>query len=137
MLDPKIRQLIDDKREDFFYLASPYTRYSGGHEKAFEEISAQAGFLLNECPGIILFGPISHSHPIAKYGNVEKTNHGIWLQMDVPFVRLSQGLILCKMDGWDKSDGVDFELEICRNMNKPVIWMEPGVVPKELEHYRR
>ena len=89
----------------------------------------QAGLLLNA--GIKVFGPISHSHPIAEYGNIDKLDYEMFLGLDVPFLNAAAGIIVCRMDGWDTSFGVQWEIEHMKEISKPIIYMEPGVVPMQ------
>lgn len=119
--------MIDPNVTEFWYLATPYSKYSKGHEAAFKESCVQAGILLNA--GIKVFGPIAHSHPIAEYGNIDKLDYEMFLGLDVPFLNAAKGIIVCKLDGWDKSYGVDWEIKHMQTRNKPVVYMEPGVIP--------
>jgi hypothetical protein len=44
----------------------------------------------------------------------------------------AKGIIVCQMEGWAESYGVQFEIEAFQKMCKPVLYMTPGVVPVEL-----
>ena len=117
--------------QGYFYLASPYAKYAFGHEAAFKDASEQAALLLNA--GIPVFSPISHSHPIALYGNLEKTDHKLWLHIDYQILRHARGLIMLKLPGWEYSHGMDQEYRwFTKNTQQPIYWMIPGIVPETL-----
>lgn len=114
----------------FFYLATPYSKYTAGLEAAFQEAAKQAAVLTRA--GIPVFSPIAHTHPVAIHGNLDPLDHSIWLEADRTFMEAARGIIVCKMQGWDESYGVKFEIEAFERMGKPVFYMEPGVVPTEV-----
>lgn len=114
-------------KESFWYLASPYSKYPEGHEAAAFAASREAGLLLNA--GILTMSPITHSHPIFKNGHVNGGDFKTWQRLDEALVAASAGVIVCKLDTWDASEGVRSEIDYCRSLGKPVIFMEPGEIP--------
>lgn len=114
----------------FFYLASPYSRYSAGRVAAFEDIAAQAALLMEA--GVPVFAPIVHTHPIQPYIATENDTHDFWLAQDRHMMRAAKGLIVCKLEGWQDSYGVTYEIQHFRDAGKPVVFMTPGEVPQEV-----
>lgn len=110
-----------------WYLATPYTDYRAGREAAFHDACFQAALILRE--GIAVFCPIAHSHPIAEIGNLDPTDHGIWLPADEPLMDAAFGLIVCLLPGWRESQGVTHEIDRFLAAGKPVVKMLPGTVP--------
>jgi nucleoside 2-deoxyribosyltransferase len=110
-----------------WYMASPYSKYSGGIESAFVEASRQAAFLKNH--GIDVFAPIPHSHPIAIHGGLDAYDYDLMLGWDKKFIDRCDGIIVCMMDGWQDSHGVQWEIEKFTQQQKPIIYMTPGEVP--------
>jgi hypothetical protein len=110
-----------------YYLASPYSKYPNGMEAAFIDISKQGAFLAKN--GIYTLGPITHSHPIALYGEINAVDHEFWLKWDFAFIDRLDGMIVCMMEGWENSTGVLREIEYCKKTNKPIWYMTPGEVP--------
>jgi hypothetical protein len=51
------------------YLATPYSKFSGGINMAFVEASIFAARLL--ALGVKIYSPIAHTHPLAIYGNID------------------------------------------------------------------
>jgi len=114
----------------YWYLATPYSKYSLGTEEAFKEAARVAGKLIQA--GVKLFCPITHSHPIATYSGLKLDDYDIWLPADRPFMDLAQGILVVKMPGWDQSYGVGHEIEVFRAAGKPVRYLEWPV--KEVPH---
>jgi Domain of unknown function (DUF1937) len=114
----------------FWYLGTPFTKYPEGHEAAFRMACHQAALLLRA--GIIVYSPIAHTYPIAIHGGFDVTHGVAWVTFDAPLMAAAHGIIICKMAGWDTSHGVTHERETFEAAGKPVVWMEPGVVPAEL-----
>jgi hypothetical protein len=110
-----------------YYLASPYTKYPAGHEQAFIDIAKQGALLAKA--GIYTLGPIVHSHPIALYGQIDNVDHDFWLKWDFAFLDRVDGMIICEMEGWDRSKGVDIEIKYCMDHDIPIYHMTPGEVP--------
>ena len=109
-------------KNKLYYLASPYSKYPEGMEAAFQKISQIAGGLVKE--GYKVYVPIAHSHPIAVYGDVSLESHDIWLPFDEAIMKKCDGIIVAKMESWEKSYGVNWEIK----------WFkERGMEPEYLE----
>ena len=106
----------------FWYLATPYSKYSRGITEAFEDAASIAGTLVEK--GIRIYSPIAHSHPIAVHGDIDPEDHSIWLSLDEPFMEAAVGLIVAKMAGWDVSYGIEKEIKAFRQMKKPIMYLE-------------
>ena len=111
-------------REPFWYLATPYSKYDKGVKEAFEEAAKAAASLIKY--GIRIFCPIVHTHPLAIHGNIDNDAGDLefWLGVDGPMMDAAVGLIVIKMDGWNKSKGVKAEIEKFREDDKPILYME-------------
>jgi hypothetical protein len=107
----------------YWYLASPYSKYPGGIEAAFAEISRVTARLTQR--GIRVYAPIVHGHPQSQYGGIDPFDHAVWMAIDAPWVRDAHGLIVCKMDTWDKSCGIGEEIKEFTAAGKPVVYLEP------------
>lgn len=111
----------------FWYLASPYSRYPGGMERAHFLACLGAGHLIDS--GVPVFSPIAHSHPIAKFSGLDKTDHAVWLPSDEPIMKAAHGIIVLKLDGWADSYGVQQEMKWFASVGKPIVYMTPPEVP--------
>ena len=106
----------------FFYVSTPYTLYAGGTMAAWLEACDVAAHIIRQ--GRSIYAPIVMTHPIAIHGGLDPLDHDLWLRVDEPMMRAADGLIVAKMDGWDKSRGVAREIEAFLEMGKPIEYME-------------
>lgn len=106
---------------DYWYLASPYSKYPAGIEVAFQDICRIAGRLITL--GVRVYSPIAHTHPIATYGDIDPYAHAIWLPADKPFMANAKGLIVAQMEGWDTSYGIGEEVKDFLAAEKPVTFL--------------
>jgi hypothetical protein len=114
----------------YFYLASAYSKFPGGHKAAFDIACENAALLLNA--GISVFCPIAHSHPLVDHG-LKAVDHDFWINtVDRPLMEGAKGLIFLEMDGWQQSSGMMEEIVHFVKAGKPVVFMQPGEVPEEL-----
>lgn len=117
--------------QDFWYVASSYSRHPLGIEEAFRIACANTGLLMKR--GIRVFSPIAHTHPIAQHAGIPpKAGYDFWLPQDQPIAYHSRGLIVLKTEGWSDSHGVSVEIGWFNGWGKPIVYMEPGIVPAEL-----
>jgi hypothetical protein len=106
----------------YWYIATPYSKYAGGMLAAFHEAIEFTADLMRA--GSPAFSPIAHSHPVATHGALPH-DHNFWMKMDLPLLKGAHGLIVYMMDGWDRSLGVDTEIDFAFNQRLPVLWIEP------------
>lgn len=114
----------------FWYLATPYSKYPAGIEAAHAEACQQAALLVRA--GVPVYCPIAHTHPIAIHGDIDPFDHKIWLEADRTFMEAAKGLVVCCIEGFGESYGIAHEVLHFNKANKPVVYMKPGEVPKEL-----
>jgi hypothetical protein len=114
----------------FFYLATPYSKYPGGLQAAFDMACEQTALLVNA--GVPVFCPIAHTHPVAMIAGMDPLDHTIWLPCDRPMMDAASGIIMVKAESWEESYGMKVELEAFVAAGKRVVWMKPGEVPAEL-----
>lgn len=114
----------------YWYLATPYTNYPAGRPAAHADACIQAGMLMHG--QIAVFSPIAHTHPIADIAGMHNATHAFWMQVDRPMMNGACGLIVCRLPGWDTSRGVREEIEVFRRACKPIVYMDPGVIPARL-----
>jgi hypothetical protein len=111
----------------FYYLATPYSKYPAGIVQAHADACAQAALLVKA--GIPVYSPIAHTHPIAIEGRLDPYDHELWLEADRTFMEAAKGLIVCEMEGWQASYGIECEIKYFAQAGKPRFQMVPGVVP--------
>ncbi len=114
----------------YWYLGSPYSKYPRGLTAAHWDVCREAGRLI--AAGVAVYSPIAHTHPIAMLSKIDPLDHGIWLPADQPLMEAAKGLIVLKMDGWSRSKGLIHETKFFASMDRPIVYMEPGLIPEEL-----
>src|SRR6266550_797636 len=110
---------VADDKDKFFYLASPYSKFKGGYEEAYQMAAEMLMFL--ERNKLFVFCPIVHSHTAVKYAPDLHT-HEFWLDVDFKFIRISRGLIVCTMEGWEESYGIAEEIKYAETLGLPVYY---------------
>jgi hypothetical protein len=116
----------------FWYLATPYSKYPGGIEAAFKLACINAGVLMKA--GIAVFSPIAHTHPIVIACKMDPfDDFFFWVPPDKPMMEAARGVILLQAEGWQQSVGMQIEREAFTAACKPVILMQPGILPPDLD----
>lgn len=111
----KLRRIVGN---GYAYLATPYSQYPSGVNQAFIDACAAAAWCVKR--GIGMFCPIVHTHPIAIYGDIPLKDHGIWLPADQPMMDAAACMLICEMPGWRESHGIQHEMRVFAQANKPV-----------------
>ncbi|MBI2707288.1 MAG: DUF1937 family protein [Proteobacteria bacterium] len=115
-----------------YYLAIPYQ--GSEEEKKYRtefSLKVTTEFLRQ---GIHLFSPVIYVNKIAEelgLSSLEKRREIIMPYL-FDFLKVSKGLILIKIDGWQKSWGVQQELKFCREAHIPVFTMQADEIAKNL-----
>jgi len=113
----------------FWLLATPYTKYPHGHEAAYWLAVETRGFLLRH--KVPCFSPIIHSHPVAHSCGFDILDVPFWLMAEGPIRAEAKGMIFLQADGWRDSFGMKAEESEFLALGKPVVVMEPFVLPVE------
>ena len=107
--------------EKLIYLASPYSNPNPAvSERRFIAVCHYAADLMRA--GYMVFSPIAHTHPIAKYGLPK--DWAFWSRCDRVLLERCDELWVVQMDGWDTSIGVQAEIAIAKELGKPVLYLE-------------
>ncbi len=116
----------------FWYLASPYRECPAGREYARRETSCAAAQLAKA--GIPVFSPIVHGSGLVDNSDIDDTDNDFWVTANLPFMQSAYGLILLRLVGWNKSDGVRGELSTFGKAGKPVVEMDWPAPPNTPHH---
>lgn len=118
----------NDNDNRYWYLATPYTLYEGGHEKAYHDAAKMLAFL--EDNGLFMFCPITHFHTASEYTkSIARTDTDAWNVKCLKFLALSRGVIVTTMEGWDKSRGIAKEVKKALDLKLPVVYTEFLTIP--------
>jgi hypothetical protein len=109
---------------DLIYLACPYSHYSYlVREFRFQQANRYASKLMQA--GLLVFSPISHTHPIAERGDLPK-GWDYWERYDRAYMEISRAVVVLCIDGWKDSVGVAAEITIAGRLELPVLYLEPN-----------
>lgn len=109
--------------DGYWYLGSPYSKWKGGIDDAWNEICKIAADLVRA--RVRFYCPIAHTHWIARVGNIDPLDHEIWLPVDQPIAHGAKGMIVAGMRGWQASYGIGEEIKWFRAAGKPVWLLDP------------
>jgi hypothetical protein len=107
----------------YWYLATPYSKYKDGHEAAYKEAARVCAGLIKN--GEIVFSPIVHCHALVADGGLTITTWAQWSKYDLAMIDSAKGLLVCEMDGWEESVGVQDEIKYAIKLGKPVVYFSP------------
>lgn len=102
------------------YLASPYSKFQPDIVAAYRTIASVAGEMLKK--GAKVYSPIVHTHPIAKYADINPYDLSIWLPFDEAMMKVCDSLVIADMEGWADSQGIHHEIGFFDEHHKP-IWI--------------
>jgi hypothetical protein len=103
-----------------FYIASPYShKRREVRTERFHQVSNATVALLHQ--GIFVFSPIAYNHPMVKYDL--PTSWEFWREYDTAFLEKCDGLIVLKLNRWEKSIGVSGEIEYAKENNIPITYL--------------
>lgn len=104
------------------YLASPYSHPEATVRDArFHSVCCVAARLMKS--GMHVFSPIAHTHPIALAGDLPR-GWDYWEAFDRKMIAACDGVLVLRLDGWDKSKGVTAEIAIAKELGKPVAYID-------------
>lgn len=110
----------------FWYLASPFSQYPGGHAEA-ERIVCEISDALDGA-GIAHYCPIRETCRIIARAKVDPMDHEFFQTINRPWMHRAHGIVVATMDGWRQSKGVREELAYFNAAGKPVWLLDPGLV---------
>lgn len=102
----------------FSYLATPYSKYPGGLDAAWNDACCAAAALLRA--GVPVYSPIAHTHPIAINGGIDPLDHAFWLKTDEAMMDAADELIVVMMPGFAESAGILHEVAYFTSAGKTV-----------------
>lgn len=123
---PQHTTIEELKSFDIVYLATPYSKYPKGIERAFTKAARITGRLIAE--GVNVFSPIAHTHSVAQYADLDPLDHKIWLPYDEAIMNRMDALVVCMMEGWEASYGLKHEIRYFISLDKAVLYLDPNLV---------
>lgn len=128
------------------YVASPYSIDGKGEstkekledmKRRFEAVNHFVAYCqMNWADKYLFFGPISSSHPVAKYMPPEMNCFAFWVEkVDKYWLEYASEIWVLMLDKWDESKGVQYEIEFMRELNKPIKYFYPDTYEESNASY--
>jgi hypothetical protein len=121
---PQERKL---SKKSIIYLACPYTNPDVVvREQRFQAATQAAASLIGR--GYIVYSPITMTHPIDMVfaGDSATLGSEYWVIFDEAFMDLCSELVVLKLNGWDRSAGIQREIKYFEAQGKPVRFIAPS-----------
>jgi len=115
--------MSEDRPRTLAYLATPYSKYPDGIERAFVDAAKLAARLMQS--GVKVYSPIAHTHPLAIHGNIDPLDHDIWLPFDEAMLSVCGTLIVAHLLSWETSKGIAHEVAFFEKAGKPIFDCNP------------
>jgi hypothetical protein len=119
-------QLTTAPAHEVIYLACPYTDPDPAIRKArFDVATAVAAELIRA--GHIVYSPITMTHPIdvVLAGASNTLGSDYWVAFDEAFMEMCSGMIVIRLEGWQRSNGIRREIAYFNDRKKPIRYMDP------------
>lgn len=105
------------------YLAGPYSHQLESIRRwRVDQINKKAAELMMQ--GNLVFSPLSHSHPISEYCNVDPCDHDFWLRQDLWILDICDELHVLCLPGWEDSRGIKTEIEYAKKLRIRIVYHE-------------
>jgi len=91
---------------------------------------AVAADLMNK--GEYVYSPISSWHHVAKKYSLPR-DWNFWNGLDKQFIKVCSGIYVITLDGWKESTGVTAELDLARQLELPIDYIDPTSYLKDIE----
>jgi hypothetical protein len=105
------------------FLSSPYTKFEAGIDQAHMEVCVIAARLVEH--GLCVHCPIAESHSVAYFGDLDPLDSKLWVKSHLPALMVSSCLIIAKLKGWYRSEGVRTEFDRAYQWDKPIFFINP------------
>ena len=126
---------ITPPRRGYYYLACPHSHPSAEvrHLRYEAAVRCQAKLV---SAGMSIFNPIVMSHEVDIHAREigQEITHDMWLRFDYPFLFQSRGIFVLSLTGWEKSNGIAWELNVAAELSLPIIHI-PG--DEYMKHWPR
>lgn len=115
--------LHDVKRLGYAYLATPYSKYKGGIDRAYEDACSLLARLLER--GFDVFCPIAHGHGACIHGGLKALDGMFWTEVDQKHLDRAEVLLIAELPGWQDSVGVQYERDFFEETGRPIFYINP------------
>lgn len=110
------------------YLACPYTDPDPSvRQVRFDVATAVAADLIRA--GHIVYSPITMTHPIdvVLAGLSNTLGSDYWVTFDEAFMEICSEMVVIRLDGWERSNGIRREIAYFTERKKPIRYIDPPI----------
>lgn len=126
LLANRKRKLImtsPSKDYTMIYLASPYSHDDENVRIKRFELTAEVTAALMRV-GFLVFSPITHSHPLTKYGL--PINFVFWKRYDTQMLSCCSSVLILPIEGWKESFGISEEVKLANSLGMNIQVVDIG-----------
>jgi len=104
----------------YIYLASPYTHPNPDiMQERYEHAARVTAEMLNRRQYV--YSPIVHCHELACRHDLPR-DINFWRDYNTAMLRLAGQLKVLKLEGWEQSVGVQFEMDLAKRLGIPIFF---------------
>lgn len=120
-------------KKPIIYFANPYKHknYNVVQDR-FETMRAITAQIIREQDYIIPFSPVVYTHDLSKYVGDDHD----WYEWDLQFLSRCDAMVVVKLDGWEKSYGVQKEIKYCKENEMPIVYVAVNEIDTLINHSR-
>lgn len=109
----------------YYYISNPYSGTELQKNQRAKIAAEICGKLLKR--KVFAWSPIVHNHAMMKHYNefTLEERRSIILDFDFSLLLSSKAMIVLKIEGWKSSYGVSKEIELCKEKNIPIYFLNP------------
>lgn len=109
----------------YYFLASPYNGSVEERKYRYQKSQDIVAYFLRY--NISIFAPILYNETIIKSFSSINFEHRreLLMPMNINFLHRSAGVLILKIEGWDKSWGMKQYIEVCNNNDMPLYELNP------------
>lgn len=128
--------MLSVPHKSYFFLASPYKGTIEEKEHRYQMFLEAVAFFLER--GVSVISPILYNQAVISYFQTiqPEERYKLLMPMNLDLLYPSQGLLLLKVKGWDRSKGIQQYLEICKINHIPVFNLDPHNMEHTLNRMR-
>ncbi len=124
-----------ERQTGFIYLAAPYsmnnTAPGAMRQWRYEVVTKVAAGLMQA--GITVYSPVTHGYALTHTGKIGAQTTEWWLNHCLGMLSKASGLFVLRLPEWNKSLGVQTEIQFAEANNIPIIHIDCDEDPFNME----
>ncbi|MCG9133149.1 DUF1937 family protein [Candidatus Poribacteria bacterium] len=118
-------------KKPIIYFANPYRHKNPNvMQHRFETMRTITAQIIQEQNYIIPFTPVVYTHDLSQYCEDDQD----WVQWDLQFLAKCDAMVVITLDGWEESEGVQKEIEYCKENEIPIMYLDVEEIDTFIKH---